>query len=163
MNNYLASLGDKAKYKTLAAIVEAKLYLPLNETRLKNFVQTPAPTANPCQDVYHEPRSIALRDAILQAMAKDKLDAIIYPTWSNAPRKLGDLQSPAGDNSQILSPQTGFPAITVPMGFTYGNLPAGITFLGKLFDEPSLIRFAYAYEQATKHRRPPAQFPPLPR
>ena len=163
VNNYLASLGDKAKYKTLAAIIEAGLYLPLNETRLKNFVQTPAPAANPCQDVYHEPRSIALRDAILQAMAKDKLDAIIYPTWSNAPRKLGDLQSPAGDNSQILSPQTGFPAITVPMGFTYGNLPAGITFLGKLFDEPTLIRFAYAYEQATKHRRPPAQFPPLPR
>ncbi len=161
VNNYLASLGDKAKYKTLAAIVEAGLYLPLNETRLKNFVQTPAPTINPCQDVYHDPRSIALRDAILQAMAKDKLDAIIYPTWSNAPRKLSDLQSPAGDNSQILSPQTGFPAITVPMGFTYGNLPAGITFLGKLFDEPALIRFAYAYEQATKHRRPPERFPLL--
>lgn len=163
LNQYLASLGEKAKYKTLASIVEFGLYLPVNETRLKTFVQTPAPTTNPCQDVYRDPRSIALRDAVLQAMAKDKLDAIIYPTWSNAPRKVGDMQSPAGDNSQILSPQTGFPAITVPMGFTYGNLPAGITFLGKLFDEPMLIRFAYAYEQATKHRRPPVQFPPLPR
>ncbi|HMV47120.1 MAG TPA: amidase family protein [Blastocatellia bacterium] len=161
LNNYLASLGEKAKYKMLAAIVEAKLYLPLNEARLKTYVQTPAPTNNPCRDVYHDPRSIALREALLQAMAKEKLDAIIYPTWSNAPRKLGDLQSPAGDNSQILSPQTGFPAITVPMGFTYGSLPAGITFLGKLFGESELIKYAYAYEQATKHRKPPEKFPPL--
>jgi Asp-tRNA(Asn)/Glu-tRNA(Gln) amidotransferase A subunit family amidase len=61
----------------------------------------------------------------------------------------------------MLSPQTGFPAITVPMGFTYGSLPAGLTFLGRLFSEPDLIRFAYAYEQATKHRRPPEEFPPL--
>lgn len=163
LNQYLASLGDKAKYKTLAAIVEARLYLPLNEARLKNYVQTPAPATNPCQDVYHDPRSIALRDALMQMMEKEKLDAIIYPTWSNAPRKLGDLQSPAGDNSQILSPQTGFPAITVPMGFTYGSLPAGITFLGQLFSEPELIKYTYAYEQATKHRRPPETFPPLQR
>lgn len=161
LNNYLASLGEKAKYKTLAAIVASGLYLPVNETRLKNFIQTPAPTASPCQDVYHDPRSIALREAILQAMEKDKLDAIIYPTWSNAPRKVGDLQSPAGDNSQILSPQTGFPAITVPMGFTYNSLPAGITFLGRLFSEAKLIKYAYAYEQTTKNRRPPEKFPPL--
>jgi amidase len=161
LNNYLASLGDKAKYKTLAEIVAAGLYLPANETRLKNFVQTPAPKTNPCQDVYHDPRSIALREALLQAMEKDQLDAIVYPTWSNAPRKVGDMQSPAGDNSQILSPQTGFPAITVPMGFTYASLPAGITFLGRLFSEPALIQYAYAYEQATKQRRPPEKFPPL--
>lgn len=94
-------------------------------------------------------------------MAKDKLDAIIYPTWSNAPRKVGNLQTPAGDNSQILSPQTGFPAITVPMGFTYDSLPAGMTFLGRLFSKSDLIKFAYGYEQATKHRRPLAKFPLL--
>ncbi len=161
LNQYLASLGEKAKYKTLASIVESGLYLPVNEARLKTFVQTPAPAASPCQDVYHDPRSIAFREVILQAMEKEKLDAIIYPTWSNAPRKVGDMQSPAGDNSQILSPQTGFPAITVPMGFTYGSLPAGITFLGKLFSEPDLIKYAYAYEQATKHRKPPEKFSPL--
>jgi Asp-tRNA(Asn)/Glu-tRNA(Gln) amidotransferase A subunit family amidase len=47
------------------------------------------------------------------------------------------------------------------MGFTYDNLPAGLTFLGKLFDEPTLIKYAYAYEQATKHRHPPEKFPAL--
>jgi amidase len=86
---------------------------------------------------------------------------VIYPTWSNPPRKVGDMQSPAGDNSQMLSPQTGFPAITVPMGFTDGSLPAGLTFLGKQFSEPDLIKFVYAYEQATRHRRPPERFPLL--
>jgi amidase len=61
----------------------------------------------------------------------------------------------------MLSPYTGFPAITVPMGYTHGTLPAGITFLGKTFAEADLIKFAYAYEQATRHRHPPARFPPL--
>src|SRR5437667_12125882 len=129
--------------------------------RVKSAIRTPAPSEPPCQDVYHDPRSIAFREAILQMMEKDHLDAIIYPTWSNAPRKVGDMQSPAGDNSQVLSPQTGFPAITVPMGYTYGSLPAGLTILGKLFDEPRLIKYAYAYEQSTKHRHLPEKFPPL--
>lgn len=160
VNNYLASLGEKAKYRNLTAIVESGLYSPYIERRLKDAVRT-EPQSPPCRDLYHDPRSIAFREALLNAMEKDRLDAIIYPTWSNAPRRVGDLQSPAGDNSQMLSPQTGFPAITAPMGYTYGSLPAGLTFLGRLFSEPDLIRFVYAYEQASKHRRPPEKFPPL--
>jgi len=160
VNNYLASLSEKAKYKTLTEVVASGLYSPYIEARLKRAVQTP-PKEPPCQDLYREPRNIAFREAVLKAMEQARLDAVIYPTWSNAPRKVGDLQSSAGDNSQILSPQTGFPAITVPMGFTYDSLPAGLTFLGRLFSEPTLIRFAYTYEQATRHRRPPEKFPPL--
>jgi Asp-tRNA(Asn)/Glu-tRNA(Gln) amidotransferase A subunit family amidase len=97
-------------------------------------------------------------------MRRDRVDAIVYPTWSNPPRPVGDRSSPAGDNSQVLSPQTGFPAITVPMGWTIVDgveLPAGLTFLGEAFGEATLIRQAYAYEQATRHRRPPAGFGPL--
>jgi amidase len=52
-------------------------------------------------------------------------------------------------------------AITVPMGYTHGELPAGLTFLGDAFDEGALIKFAYAYEQATKHRHAPPKFSPL--
>ena len=74
---------------------------------------------------------------------------------------VGDTKSPAGNNSQVLSPQTGFPAITVPMGFTHGNLPAGLTLLGRAFSEGPLLRLAYSYEQVTHHRAPPALFPPL--
>ncbi|MDO7884455.1 hypothetical protein [Hymenobacter cheonanensis] len=48
------------------------------------------------------------------------------------------------------------------MGFTSGHLPAGLQLLGRSFDEATLIKYAYAYEQATHHRRPPARFPALP-
>src|SRR5262245_7507835 len=161
VNNYLASLGEKRKYKNLTAIVESGLYSPYIEKRLKDAIRV-TPTSPPCRDLYQDSRSTTFRAVLLKAMMQDKIDAIVYPTWSNPPRKVGDLQSPAGDNSQMLSPQTGFPAITVPMGFTDGSLPAGLTFLGKLFSEPELIKFVYAYEQATKHRRPPEKFPPLP-
>jgi amidase len=160
VNNYLASLGEKGKYKNLAAIVESGLYSPYIERRLKDAIRT-TPTTSPCKDLYQDPRSVTFRASILKLMMRDDLDAIIYPTWSNPPRKVGDLQGPAGDNSQMLSPQTGFPAITVPMGYTNGSLPAGLTFLGRLFGEPDLIKFVYAYEQATRHRRPPEKFPPL--
>ena len=115
----------------------------------------------PSLDLYRDPRNIRLRNAVLRAMTDQGVDAFVFPTWSNPPRKVGDMESPAGDNSQVLSPHTGLPAITVPMGFTYKNLPAGLQFVGKLFGEPDLIQFVYSYEQGTRHRRPPVGFPPL--
>ncbi len=164
LNGYLSKHAAGAAYKNLAEIIQSGLYLPYIEGRLKEAA-APKPASDtdsrPCPDVYHDDKKIAFRDAILAVMAEHKVDAIIYPTWSNAPRKVGDGRSPAGDNSQVLSPQTGFPAITVPMGYTYDVLPAGLTFLGKTFSEGMLIKYAYAYEQATKHRHAPANFPPL--
>jgi amidase len=163
LNAYLAKHGQNAPYKTLSEIVDSGLYLPYIDGQMKRSVAPRLAGADdaPCPDTYHNEKKIAFREAILAAMERDKVDAIVYPTWSNAPRKVGDMKSPAGDNSQVLSPQSGFPAVTVPMGFTYDVLPAGLTFLGKLFDEPTLIKYAYAYEQATKHRHPPEKFPAL--
>ncbi len=95
-------------------------------------------------------------------MSEGHLDAVVYPTWSKPPRLIGDLNTPHGDNNQLFAPSTGFPAITVPMGFTRGDsLPAGLQFLGIAWSEPTLIRVAYAYEQATRHRRAPSALPPL--
>jgi Asp-tRNA(Asn)/Glu-tRNA(Gln) amidotransferase A subunit family amidase len=102
-----------------------------------------------------------LRGEVKSLFAAQRLAALIYPSWSNPPRKLGDLTSPHGNNSPRLSPPTGFPAVTVPMGFTEAGLPAGLQFLGDAFAEEILFRIAYAYEQATLHRRPPASTPPL--
>ncbi len=161
VNNYLATLGSDAPYRTIDEIVQSGLYSPYIESRLKRGIenrQVPERMTPPCLDLYTDQRSIAFRNAVLKAMEDAKVDAIIYPTWSNPPRKIGDMESPAGDNSQYLSPQTGFPAITVPMGFTDDGLPAGITCLGSAFSEPDLIRFVYAYEQGTKHRRQPPKF-----
>ena len=97
-----------------------------------------------------------LRVAVTALMDSLRLDALVYPTWSNVPRLIGDLNTPHGDNSQLFSPLTGFPAITVPMGYTRElTLPAGISFFGRAWSEGRLITLAYGYEQATKHRRAP--------
>ncbi|MEK6687307.1 MAG: amidase, partial [Gemmatimonadota bacterium] len=73
------------------------------------------------------------------------------------------LNTPHGDNNQLFSPSTGFPALTVPMGWLHdGTLPAGLQFFGRPWDEATLIRLGYSYEQATRHRRAPATTLPLP-
>jgi amidase len=90
-----------------------------------------------------------------------RIDAIIYPTWSNPPRLIGDLESPHGDNSQYIPPHTGMPALSVPMGFTGSGLPAGLQVVGRLFSEQKLLAYAYAYVQATRHRHPPTLFTKL--
>jgi amidase len=99
------------------------------------------------------------RQAVLSAMADNQVDAIIYPTWNNLPRLIGDLTSPDGNNSNLMSPPSGFPAITVPMGFSYDKYPAGLQILGKPYNEGTLFQYAYAYEQATLHRRAPTSTP----
>lgn len=163
VDRWFATHGQGAPYASLAEVVASGLYLPYIEEEIKGSAGKPDPQErrSPCLDVYHDPPKVAFRDALLKAMERDHLDAIIYPTWSNPPRKVGDTKSHAGDNSQVLSPQTGFPAITVPMGFVAvegEELPAGLTFLGRTLSEGRLIELAYSYEQATHHRKPPALF-----
>ena len=109
-----------------------------------------------CFDAYKDPRRIAFREAIEKVMDSLQLDAIIYPTWNNKPARINFFEKEyLGDNNQIIAPHTGQPAFTVPMGFTKGNLPVGIQFLGKMYAEPTLIKLAYSYEQGTLHRKAP--------
>ena len=85
-----------------------------------------------------------------------ELDAIVYPTWNNRPARIDRFEEEyQGDNNQVIAPHTGQPAFTVPMGFLTDNLPAGIQFLGRMYDEATLIKLAYAYEQGTLHRKIP--------
>jgi len=157
LESYLGTLADPP-YRTLKAIVDSGLYSDHIAERLKEMLEAPAPV---CGDLYTEPKNIRLRDAVVRAMNQARLDAIVYPTWSNPPRLIGDMESPAGDNSQKIPPHTGLPGFTVPMGFTHGGLPAGLQIVGRLFSEPTLFSVSYAYEQATRHRRPPDGFPGL--
>jgi Asp-tRNA(Asn)/Glu-tRNA(Gln) amidotransferase A subunit family amidase len=164
VNKYLASLGDAAPYRTIEDIFASGKYAPYIKERLLYSLQvtvSPEEMDPPCLDLFHDPRNIAFRDAVLEQMDQNEIDAIIYPTWSNPPRYIGDTKGPAGDNSQHLAPHTGYPAITVPIGFIDDGLPAGMTFVGRFFSEPDLIGFAYAFEQATRFRRPPPDFPEL--
>lgn len=109
-----------------------------------------------CQDAYNDAKRIAFREAIEEVMDSLGLDAIVYPSWNNKPARIAHFEEEyKGDNSQIIAPHTGQPAFTVPMGFTGDNLPAGLQFLGRMYDEPTLIKLTYSYEQGTKHRKPP--------
>jgi len=162
LNQFLAARQPQIGVKDLAAVIESNKFHPNNRTRLETAEKGPAngPDSEACKanDAYRE----SVRQAVLKTMDTLKLDALVYPTWSNPPRLIGDLNTPAGDNSQFFSPTTGFPAINVPMGATRGNtLPIGLTIYGRPWSESKLIGFAYSYEQSTRHRRPPASTPPL--
>jgi len=161
---YFASLGSSAPVKDLQQIVDSGRYSASIERRLKQALGEELPPEQrdpPCRGVFEDPRRIAFRRAVLDAMDRLEVDALIYPSWNNPPRMIGDDESPHGNNSPQIAPHTGQPAITVPMGFTAHELPAGLQFLGRPFGEGELLRMAYAYESATRHRRPPRMFPPL--
>ncbi len=161
INRYLAAQGDRVPVHTLEEIIKSRRFHPSIQARLESSQQGLAegPDSAACRaDTEYRD---AVRAAVLKTMDGQKLDAFVYPTWSNPPRLIGDLNTPHGDNSQFYSPTTGFPAINVPMGYTRGVLPAGVTFFGRAWSEATLIKLAYAYEQATRHRRPPASTPPL--
>ena len=156
LERYLASRNDSTlPVKTVAELIRSRRFHPSIEVRLTSAqAESLPPERNPgcaSRDGFRE----GLRAAVLRAMDGNRLDAFIYPSWSNPPRLIGDLNTPAGDNNQLFSPSTGYPAITVPMGYTRGVLPAGLQFFGRPWSEETLIRFVYSYEQATRWRREP--------
>ncbi len=105
-------------------------------------------------------RSVADATRLLEIIAGyDPNDEVTRHSAGTIPASYTQyLDGHKGDNSQVIAPHTGQPAFTVPMGFTTGNLPAGLQFLGRMFDEKTLIKYTYAYEQATHHRKPPEEF-----
>jgi amidase len=91
-------------------------------------------------------------------MDKHKLDALVAPT-SGPPTLIDLVNGDYGVNGSSTIPAVaGYPDITVPAGYFRG-LPVGLSFFGRAWSEPTLIRIAYAYEQATKHRRAPRFLP----
>ena len=161
INDWLARQGDRAPVHTLAEVIASRRYHPTIQQRLESAQADSLPPAKNPGCASRDEFRAWLRAGVTALMDSLKLDALVYPTWSNPPRLIGDLNTPHGDNSQLFSPSTGFPAITVPMGYTRGRLPAGLQLLGRAWAEPTLIGLAYSYEQATKHRRPPASVPPV--
>jgi amidase len=155
LNHYLAGLGEQAPRHSLDEVIKSRQFHPSIQVRLESAqaaADVPGESAG-CRS--REEFRGKLRAAVLKLMESAQLDALLYPTWSNPPRLVGDLNTPGGDNSQLFAPSTGFPAITVPMGYTRGTLPAGLQMFGRPWSEATLLRLAYAYEQATHHRRPP--------
>jgi Asp-tRNA(Asn)/Glu-tRNA(Gln) amidotransferase A subunit family amidase len=107
----------------------------------------------------------ALLTNLLKVMADHRLDAIVHKGTEHQPSLLTDGVNPPYVNYKGAPYLNTFlvfvPSIVVPAGFTRDNLPTGITFLGRPYDDGRVIKLAYAYEQATRHRRPPASTTPL--
>ena len=164
---YLSSLGDDAPIRDVLEVKDAGQISPQAESGLEHFADGPLDVHPkdrdpPCLDFAdNDPRQAYLADTVA-AMDAASVDAIIYPTWTNPPAHIDrGREDYKGDNSQLVAPDTGLPAITVPMGYAYGHLPAGLQILGRPYSEGLLFAMAYAYEQATMHRVPPELFPEL--
>jgi amidase len=103
---------------------------------------------------------------LLKVMADNRLDAIVYRSMERSPSLIKDATTPpyraGGGGTPTLNTFLVYvPAITVPSGFTPERLPTGLTFLGRPYDDATVITLAYSYEQATHHRVPPPTTPPL--
>ena len=163
---YLAQLVDPP-YTTLGDIL---LTGAVNPWRARGLMATIGRNTDEPGYLIVQRKREEVRRAVLAAMAEHRLDAVVYATFDHQPTLIAPdvLTNPRpndgygrGDN-RGLSPAIGFPALTVPAGFTSDRLPVGLEFLGRPFSEGTLLGFGYAYEQATRHRRPPPSTPVLP-
>jgi amidase len=164
LNAYLASLGPKAPVHSLKEIIEfnekhAREEMPYfgQDTFIK--AEAKGSLSSPeYQKALEKCRTLSRVKGIDATMEKYKLDALVAPT--GAPAWTTDLVNGDHDSGGSSGPAAiaGYPHVTVPAGYVFG-LPVGISFFGRAWSEPMLIRLAYAFEQATKFRKPPKFLP----
>ncbi len=164
-----------------------------NITTKAPYGSAPAPRGEDPKEVDLSERMLqrfAFQQVVLSCMADMNLDALVYPTNNIPPEKIQAPEEPAVNGRTqahwVILGQQGFPAITVPAGFTTqiydrvpdanspdgtgtrmvgpvsARLPVGMDFAARPFGEPTLIRIASAYEKTAKHRESPADFTATP-
>jgi amidase len=160
LNAYLARRGTKARVKSLKDVIKFNDCHKQSELAyfgqdLLHAAEETGPLSDPAYtEALAKCRRLSRTEGIDAAMAAHKLDAIVAPTVGpacmvdliNGDRWLGGSVNPAA--------MAGYPSITIPAGAVFG-LPVGLSFIGSAWSEPSLLRMAYATEQATKLRKPP--------
>lgn len=160
MKAYLDRLGPNAPVHTLKDIIEfndkhkdSEMQFFGQDYFLKAEARGPL-SSKEYIDALAKCRELLRTEGIDAVMKKFKLDALVAPT--DSPAWLTDLVDGdhfLGGSSQAAA-VAGYPSITVPAGFVFG-LPVGISFFGRAWSEPTLIKLAYSFEQATKVRKPP--------
>lgn len=145
LNAYLNKLGPRVPVHSLKELIDyynqhAKIGLKYGQTILIKSEETSGTLTEP-EYILSRVRDLYLSQTIgIDAVMKEhQLDALLFPNHFGAG----------------IAAKAGYPSITVPGGYTPEGKPLGLTFTAKAYSEPTLIRLAYAYEQATKHRRPP--------
>lgn len=166
LNAYLASLGPRARVRTLKDVIDfnernREKEMPFFGQEIMLMAQKKGPlTERKYRAALAANHRLSRTQGIDAVMERHRLDALIAPTGSPAwPTDLinGDHYIGASSTPAAVA---GYPNIQVPAGHVHG-LPVGISFFGRAWSEPVLLRFAYSYEQATKHRRPPQFLPSL--
>jgi Asp-tRNA(Asn)/Glu-tRNA(Gln) amidotransferase A subunit family amidase len=150
--------------KTVAELRDAAPSMrvhPLHAARIGEVAAVTVLPENDPQTIEGRHDEQRYRDAFRAAMDHAQVEALVFPVWTHPPVLLGDRgQTPDGALTFIGS-ATQWPVVVVPIGFVGEQLPIGMQLLGKPWSEGPLMRLAYAYEQATHHRRPPPTAPPL--
>jgi amidase len=160
LNKYLAGLGPRAPVRSLKEVIEFNeknrgREMPYFGQDLFIKAEAKGPlTDKEYRNALARNQKLSREEGIDAAMSKNKLDAMVAPTGGPAwPTDLLNGDHFTGGYSSP-SAVAGYPHITVPAGYVHG-LPVGISFFGRAYSEPVLLRLAYAFEQATKRRRPP--------
>ena len=164
LNAYLSGLGGKTRYKTLKDLIRFNeenrdREMPYFGQEIFEKAEAKGPlTEKAYLDALEKDLRLTRQEGIDKTMDEHKLDALVAPT--SGPASLIDLVNgdygPGGSSS--FPAIAGYPDVSVPCGFFRG-LPVGMSIFGRAWSEPVLLKIAYAYEQATKHRRPPRFLP----
>jgi len=164
LNAYLAARGDTARVHSLEDLIRFNEEhraeeMPYFGQEIFLMAQEKGPLTEPeYLEALEKNRRLAGPEGIDAVMDEHNLDALIAPTGSPSwPIDLVNGDHFTGGSSTPAA-VSGYPSITVPAGYAFG-LPVGLSFIGRAWSEPTLIRLAYAFEQATKHRRPPQFLP----
>jgi Asp-tRNA(Asn)/Glu-tRNA(Gln) amidotransferase A subunit family amidase len=143
---------------TIEELIASGKMAPAGQRRLEEAL-APTPTGADLEEATR--RFVAGRESYRQLfvdlMEREKLDAMLYPANQARPHTHEGGAERYGTEPGTCeeSAATGLPQVTLPAGYIGGRYPAGISFLGRMWDDRKLLEIAYAYEQATKHRRPP--------
>jgi amidase len=166
LNKYLKSLDGNAQVHSLEDLIkfneenERRVMPYFGQEHMLTAQETKSLRDKKYRDALTKNLRLTRKEGIDAAMRKHKLDALIVPT--GGPAWLIDLVDGDSNNWDMESTSpaavAGYPHITVPAGYIFG-LPVGISFFGQAWQEPDLIKFAYAFEQATQFRRQPRYLP----
>lgn len=161
---FFAYEGPAFPIKTVAELRDApmnKRVHPLHAARVAEIAASTLPPEHDPPTVQGREDEQMYRERFGAAIDRASVDAIVFPVWTYPPVLNGDRgQTPQGALTFVGS-ATQWPVVAVPMGFVAENLPVGLQILGRPWSEGQLIAFAHAYEQVSRHRRPPPTVPPL--